>query len=170
MKTRPTWKFALSHPAHLAALGFGSGLAWFSPGTFGTFFGWLVYVWLDPLMSDAGWMAAIVVGFLLGIWFCDVTGKALGVVDHGGIVWDEIIAIWLVLWVCADSLGSPLGQLVCVLVFRFFDIVKPPPIKWFDKSFKSGFGVMLDDLVAALMSLLFISLAVHFFGVPTFLQ
>lgn len=170
MTTKPTWKFAFSHPAHLPALGFGSGLAAFSPGTFGTLFGWLVFTWIDPFLSDTAWLLVLVTSFLVGIWFCDVTGKALGIIDHGGIVWDEIVAIWLILWICADSLGSPLGQLACVIVFRFFDIVKPPPIKWFDTKFKSGFGVMLDDIVAACLSLLTIAVAVYFFGVPDILR
>lgn len=160
---RPTWRFALSHPAHLAAVGFGSGLSWVSPGTFGTLFGWLMYIGMDRYLNNTGWILAIVLGFLVGIWFCDKAGKALGVVDHGAIVWDEIIAIWLVLWVAAEHFGDPKGQLICVAVFRFFDIVKPPPIKWFDTHFKSGFGVMLDDIVAALMSLLALAIWVHYF-------
>lgn len=160
---RPTWGFALAHPAHFFAVGCGSGLAWVSPGTFGTLFGWLAFVLIDPFLTDAGWAVCIAAGFAIGVWFCAKAGRALGVVDHGAIVWDEIVAIWLILWVVDSQLGDPIGQLIAVAVFRFFDIVKPPPIKWFDTRFKSGFGVMLDDVVAALMTLLALALGVYFF-------
>lgn len=160
---RPNWRFALSHPAHFLAVGMGSGLAWIMPGTFGTLFGWLMYIAMDPFLNDLGWISVIVVGFVVGIWICHKAGRALGVIDHGAIVWDEIIAIWLVLWVASEPLGTPMGQLICVAVFRFFDMVKPPPIKWFDTRFKSGFGVMLDDLVAALMSLFALAIGLYIF-------
>lgn len=162
---RPSWRFATSHPAHFFALGLGSGLSWIMPGTFGTLMGWLLYIKMDPWLGTAGWLITISFGFLIGIWFCAVTGKNLGVVDHGGIVWDEIIAIWLVLFVAGSVYTSPMQQLFCVLVFRFFDMVKPPPIRWFDKNFKSGFGVMLDDIVAAAISLLALAAVAHYAGV-----
>lgn len=153
----------LAHPAHLVALGFGSGLAWVLPGTFGTLFGWLTFVWLDPYLSTQQWFVVLGAGFLVGCWACQVTGKALGVPDHGAIVWDEIIAIWLVLLVSAEQFSSPMGQLLCVVVFRFFDMVKPPPIRWFDRRWKNGFGVMFDDLVAAAMTLLALALYLRLF-------
>ena len=139
----------LAHPAHLLALGFGSGLAWFLPGTFGTLMGWLLYLWLDPYLAGSQWVWAIAGAFLAGVWACQVTGKALGVIDHGGIVWDEIVAIWLVLFVASNHFSGPAAQLACVALFRFYDMVKPPPIRWFDRHWKNGFGVMFDDIVAA---------------------
>lgn len=159
---RPSWRFMLSHPAHLFALGFGSGLAWFLPGTFGTLMGWLLFIWLDPLLTDYQWALLIAVAFALGSGCCHITGRHLGVVDHGGIVWDEIVAIWLVLFVAAHQFSSPLEQLACVVVFRFFDMVKPPPIRWFDIHWKNGFGVMFDDMVAALMTLLALAVYLYF--------
>jgi phosphatidylglycerophosphatase A len=159
----PDWRFAISHPAHFLAVGMGSGLAWVMPGTFGTLFGWLVYVFLDPFLSDSGWLFLILIGFLAGVWICQKAGNALGVIDHGSIVWDEIIAIWLVLWVASIQFSTPTEQLICVAVFRFFDMVKPPPIKWFDSYFKSGFGVMLDDLVAAFMTLFVLAIWQYLF-------
>lgn len=159
---RPTWRFMLSHPAHAIALGFGSGLAWFLPGTFGTLMGWLLYVWIDPYLQGMQWAWLILAAFALGSVCCQVTGKALGVIDHGGIVWDEIVAIWLVLFVASAQLQSPAAQLVCVVVFRFFDMVKPPPIRWFDSHWKNGFGVMFDDIVAAFMTLLTLAIYIHF--------
>lgn len=161
---RPTWRFMLSHPAHVISLGFGSGLSWVIPGTFGTLMGWLLYVWINPHLSGSAWVALLLGGFFLGCVACHITGRALGVADHGSIVWDEIIAIWLVLWVASPQFSSPLGQLGCVVVFRFFDMVKPPPIRWFDRRFKHGFGVMLDDIVAALMTLLTLALGVRYLG------
>lgn len=153
----------LSHPAHLLALGFGSGLAWILPGTFGTLIGWLLYLWIDPLLSGNQWVWLIAGAFIVGAVCCHITGKALGVIDHGGIVWDEIVAIWLVLFVASSQFSSPLGQLVCVVVFRFFDMVKPPPIRWFDRHWKNGFGVMFDDIVAAFITLLALAIYIHAF-------
>lgn len=153
----------LSHPAHLLALGFGSGLAWTLPGTFGTLMGWLLYLWIDPLLSGNQWVWLIAGAFIVGAVCCHITGKALGVIDHGGIVWDEIVAIWLVLFVASSQFSSPLGQLVCVVVFRFFDMVKPPPIRWFDRHWKNGFGVMFDDIVAAFITLLALAIYIHAF-------
>ncbi|HEX4918472.1 MAG TPA: phosphatidylglycerophosphatase A [Limnobacter sp.] len=144
----------LSHPAHLLSFGLGSGLAWFMPGTFGTLMGWLLFVWINPRVSTAQWCLLIAVAFLVGIWACRHTGRTLGVVDHGSIVWDEIVSIWIVLLVAGAHYSTPVQQLWCVIVFRFFDMVKPPPIRWFDRQFKSGFGVMLDDVVAAFFTLL----------------
>lgn len=144
----------LSHPAHCISLGFGSGLAFFMPGTFGTLMGWLVHVFLEPYFNNFQWACFLSVAFLLGCWCCHVTGKALGVIDHGSIVWDEIVAICVVLLVASHHFPNPWSQLGCVLVFRFFDMLKPPPIQWFDQHWKNGFGVMFDDIVAAFLTLL----------------
>lgn len=151
----------LSHPAHLLALGFGSGLALILPGTFGTLMGWLLFLWIDPFLTGNQWAWLIAGAFVVGSWCCQVTGKRLGAVDHGCIVWDEIVAIWLVLFVVSNHFSSPLAQLACVAVFRFFDMAKPPPIRWFDKNWKNGFGVMFDDLVAAFVTLLTVAIYLH---------
>lgn len=162
---KPTVRFLFSHPAHLIALGFGSGMPPWAPGTFGTLFGWATFVLMAPWLATAGWTIALVVGFTLGCWVCTKTGRDLGVADAGCMVWDEIIAIWLVL------LFTPAGlvwQLVAFGVFRFFDIVKPPPIRHFERRFKSGawagFGVMGDDLIAAFYSLLTMAVVVRVVG------
>ena len=161
---KPDLKFLFSHPAHLLALGFGSGLPARAPGTFGTVFGWATYVLLAPHLDRTGWAVLLVAGFAVGCWACTRTGVDLGVSDHGGMVWDEIIAIWLVL------LFTPWGlvwQGVAFGVFRFFDIVKPPPIRRFEQRFKSGrwagFGVMGDDLIAAFYTLLTLAVAIRLF-------
>jgi len=148
---RPQLRFLLSHPAHFIALGCGSGLARFAPGTFGTLFGWISFNQLNLFLSPGAWAVVLIGGFMLGVWACDLTGRNLGVSDHGAMVWDEIIAIWLVL------LFMPAGlvwQACAFLVFRGFDIFKPMPIPWFEARFKSGFGVMVDDIVAAFYALL----------------
>jgi phosphatidylglycerophosphatase A len=153
--TQPTPNFLFSHPAHFIALGFGSGLAPKAPGTFGTLAA-LPLFWLLKLagLSPPGLLAVIAAGFLVGVWACTVAGKSLGVSDHGGIVWDEIIAMWLVL---AFTPSSWLGWLFAFGLFRFFDILKPWPIRFFDARLKNGFGVMFDDLLAAIYALLVIS-------------
>ncbi|MFC5472687.1 phosphatidylglycerophosphatase A [Paraherbaspirillum soli] len=148
--------FMLSHPAHLIAQGFGSGLSPIMPGTFGTLFGWLSYVVLTlrwpQFFSPLNWLVIAAAGFVVGIWACQRTGHDLGAPDHGSMVWDEIIAFWLVLaFVTPSTLRA---QFAAFIVFRFFDMVKPPPIAYFDRHFKGGFGVMWDDIVAAFYTLL----------------
>jgi phosphatidylglycerophosphatase A len=143
-------QFLLSHPAHFFALGFGSGLAPKAPGTFGTLVG-LPLFWLISSYALHIQLLIITVLFLIGIYFCHKTGKDLGVADHGGIVWDEIVAMMLVLTT------TPLHWftwLMSFAMFRLFDIWKPYPICYFDAKFKHGFGVMLDDLLAAIYTIL----------------
>lgn len=157
---RPSAAFMLSHPVHWASLGFGSGLSPIMPGTMGTLFGWLSFYVLTmrwpEIFTPSVWAGIIVIGFIVGIWLCDKTGHALGVPDHGAIVWDEIIAIWLVmLFVMPASFGA---QLMAFLIFRAFDMIKPPPIRQFERRFKNGFGVMGDDLIAAFFTLLVLAL------------
>tara|TARA_R110001599_G_scaffold171353_1_gene362095 strand:- start:81144 stop:81668 length:525 start_codon:yes stop_codon:yes gene_type:complete len=153
---KPSSRFMLSHPAHMIALGFGSGLSKLMPGTFGTLLSWLSFNVLSlrwpTVFSPLNWCFIIAIGFLIGVWACAKTGRNLGVADHGGMVWDEIIAFWLVLLFVSPSSGWT--QLAAFLWFRFFDMVKPPPISYFDRRFKGGFGVMFDDLVAAFFTLL----------------
>lgn len=153
---KPGWRFMLGHPAHILAQGFGSGLSPIMPGTSGTLFAWLSFVmfssrWPD-IFTSTNWAIIIMLGFFIGVWACKVTGKNLGVADHGSMVWDEIIAFWLVLLLVTPA--SWQTQTWAFLGFRFFDMVKPPPIGYFDRRFKGGFGVMWDDIVAAFFCLL----------------
>jgi len=149
--SQPDLKFLFAHPAHLIAFGFGTGLAPKAPGTVGTLLGlplfWLVVTVAQDLPNQIIFLIAT---FLLGVWACGRTGRTLGVADHGGMVWDEIVAFALVL------LFTPAGWLWMVLafaLFRLFDILKPWPIRLADTHFKSGFGVMFDDLLAALYAI-----------------
>src|SRR5512143_738786 len=145
--SRPDFKFLLGHPAHLIAFGFGSGLAPRAPGTVGTLLG-LPLFWLTLAVAPAlpHRIILLIAAFLLGVWACGRTGRALGVADHGGMVWDESAAFALVL------LFTPAGWAWAALafaLFRLFDILKPWPIRSADRRMKNGFGVMFDDLLAA---------------------
>ena len=157
---RPTSRFMLAHPAHVLAQGFGSGLSRIMPGTVGTLFGWLCFYVLSmrwpQLFTTQVWLAIIVVGFFIGIAACEKTGRDLGIADHGSMVWDEIIAIWLVLVIITPA--SFKYQCWAFVLFRFFDMVKPPPISYFDRRYKGGFGVMWDDIMAAFYTLLVLAL------------
>lgn len=150
IKTRspaPPVKFLLHHPAHLIACGFGSGLSRWAPGTAGTLFAWATYGFLRQWMpDDPGFAIFLLLAFAVGVTACQITGRALGVIDHGSIVWDEIVPFWFVLMLTPPEI---LWQLIAFLGFRFFDIVKPPPADFFDTRVKNGFGVMMDDAVAA---------------------
>jgi phosphatidylglycerophosphatase A len=152
----PDVRFVLSHPAHFIALSGGIGLIPFAPGTFGTLLAlpifWLVGPRIDPVL----YLAGVAVLFALGIWACSVTGRALGAADHGSMVWDETVAFLLVLFF------TPVysyWQAFAFLVFRFFDIAKPQPIRYYERTFKGGLGVMIDDLAAAFYTLLVLAFA-----------
>ncbi len=162
----PTWRFLFAHPAHPIALGFGSGLAPRAPGTVGTLWAWLVYALFREDFSDAQFALVLVAALAIGWWACTATARHLGSADPGAIVWDEVIAFWLVLW-----LLTPAGfwaQAVAFTLFRYFDAAKPGPVAWADRLFKArggaapgwaqGFGILFDDLVAALCTLLVIAL------------
>ena len=150
----PNVAFLLRHPAHFVALGFGLGLAPAAPGTFGTLLAVPLAAASRLYLSDAAFAAAIVAMFALGVWAAEVTGRNLGAADHGAIVWDEVVAFLVVLFFVGTH---PLSIAVAFVVFRFFDIVKPPPIRQLERAFKNGFGVMADDLLAAGYTLLVFS-------------
>jgi phosphatidylglycerophosphatase A len=154
---RPDWRFLLRSPWHLIALGFGSGLPRFAPGTCGTAFAWASFAVLDRWLDDTGWAALLAIGFVLGAVAAHRTGVRLGIIDSGHIVIDEIVAFWAVLWLLPARAPTWVAALAFVL-FRMFDIAKPAPIKRLDARIKNGFGVMLDDVVAAFYTLLVIAI------------
>jgi phosphatidylglycerophosphatase A len=156
------------HPAHWIGLGFGSGLSPRAPGTVGTLWAWAAYLvfslWLDPV----AWAWVIGGSLGIGLWACTVTAQHLRTADPGAIVWDEVVAFWIVLW-----LLMPAGfwaQVAAFALFRYFDAAKPGPVGWADRLFKlrpgqaigwgQGFGILFDDLVAAGCTLLVIALGV----------
>ena len=151
-----TARFMLTHPCHILSLGFGSGLSRLMPGTAGTLFAWVVFELLNRYLSVLDWGLLIVVGFLAGIGITGFTARKLRIDDPSSIVWDEIIAFWLVLLMITPV--SFAGRAWAFVLFRFFDMVKPPPIRYFDRRLKGGFGIMFDDLVAAFFTLLVIAL------------
>ncbi|TDA47250.1 phosphatidylglycerophosphatase A family protein [Burkholderia pyrrocinia] len=153
---RASARFMLSHPAHLVSLGFGSGLAPIMPGTFGSLYGSLTIVELSRYQTlPEGWVL-IAAGFAAGTWITGFTARKMGTSDPGAVVWDEIVAIWLVMLFVTPA--TFIGQLWAFVAFRFFDMLKPPPIRYFDRRLKGGLGIMIDDLVAAFMTLLVIAL------------
>lgn len=137
---RSVWR----NPVHFLAFGFGSGAVPVAPGTFGTLVAVPIYL---LLMSLPFWSyVAIVLAMLgVGIWLCHITSRDLGVHDHPGIVWDEIVGYLITM------LAAPPGWLWIVIgfiLFRFFDILKPWPIAWLDRQVSGGLGIMLDDVLA----------------------
>ncbi len=151
-----------SDPYYFVAFGFGSGLLPRAPGTWGTLVGLAIYLPFallappDPLL----WIACVGVAFAVGIVLCDKVSSDMGEHDHQGIVWDEITGIWLVL------VAIPPGWywlVIAFILFRLLDIVKPWPIAWIDSRVKGGIGIMLDDVLAALIAWLVIQIAHGYF-------
>jgi phosphatidylglycerophosphatase A len=147
----PSWRFVASHPAHAIALLAGVGLIRFAPGTFGSLGAVPLHLWAQAHLDAYIHLAGIAALFAVGIWATGRTSRDLGVSDHGGIVWDETVAFLLVLFFTPPD---AVWQALAFVLFRVFDIFKPPPIRHFDRSLHGGFGVMFDDLLAAGYSLL----------------
>jgi phosphatidylglycerophosphatase A len=156
---KPSWQFICSHPAHFLSFGFGSGLAKRAPGTWGTLVALPIFALLQIVLPNPIIFVLCLPLFALGVWTSDITGKALGVSDYGGIVIDEIVAMLLVLCFTPKIIWA---WLLAFALFRVFDIIKPWPIGWFDRRVKGGFGVMLDDLIAALFAIAGIMLIAQF--------
>ncbi len=147
------WKFVSSHPAYFIACGFGVGLFPRAPGTAGTLLAF-PFFWLVKDVNPAGLYLLIIAAlFALGAWAGDKTNQALGVSDHRSIVWDEVVAFLLVLFFTPATWG---WYLVAFLLFRLFDIWKPFPIRYFDRRLKNGWGVMFDDLLAGVYTVIVI--------------
>ena len=138
----------LRDPIHFLALGFGAGLSPYAPGTVGT----LVAVPLIMFIGSFGWTALAIAALLMGVsgvYICDASAKKMGVHDHPGIVWDEFTGFAITM------LAVPLTWywlIVGFVMFRFFDIVKPWPIREADHSLKGGLGIMLDDIIAGVFA------------------
>ena len=135
------WK----NPVHFLAFGLGSGASPWAPGTVGTLAAIPLYFMLATLPLWA-YVLVVVLAFILGCWLCEKTSEDLGVHDHSGIVWDEFVGYWLTMLALPVSLGWALAGFV---LFRFFDIIKPWPIRWADRRVDGGFGIMIDDVLAA---------------------
>ena len=147
---------------HLLAFGFGSGLVPRAPGTAGTLVALLLYLPLSalPLWAYGLFVAAAAAA---GVWLCGTASRDLGGGDHGGIVWDEFVGLWLTLF------AAPPGWFWLIagfIIFRALDILKPWPVKWADRRVGGGLGIMLDDVLAGIMAALCLQ-ALHILGVGT---
>ncbi len=141
---------AVSSPIHLFSFGFGAGLSPVAPGTVGTLVGLVAYLALVPL-GPAAYTAVVVLVFLAGCWSCGQTAGALGVHDHPGIVADEIVGYLITMWYVPFTWYWAIAGFI---LFRIFDIWKPWPVSWADRYVAGGFGIMLDDVLAALYAML----------------
>ncbi|HUH40719.1 MAG TPA: phosphatidylglycerophosphatase A [Castellaniella sp.] len=157
----PSARWVFSRFDRLIAFGFGAGLLRPAPGTWGTLLAWFLWFVALSRLPDQWLGIVLLASFALGSWACQRCGHDLGVADHGGMVWDEVVAFWLVLWLTPDGLWM---QALGFIIFRAFDILKPPPIRYFDQRIKNGFGVMLDDLLAAVYTLLVIRIMIQIGG------
>lgn len=150
----------LANPLHLLAVGFGSGLSPKAPGTMGTLAAVPCYLLVSGLATP-WFIALLVLGFVAGIRICQSATDAIGMDDHGGIVWDEFIGFGVTM------IAAPAGWQWVVagfVLFRLFDVLKPWPICWFDRRIHGGLGIMLDDLIAALFALFCMQLLAFWLG------
>jgi phosphatidylglycerophosphatase A len=156
----------LSTPAGWLACGFGSGLTPVAQGTFGSLAALLPWLLLRNLSMPL-YLLVLVVGFAVGVWACDVAGRALGVDDHRSLVWDEFIGQWIALIpllipaLLPIRLSSWWLLLAGFALFRLFDVWKPWPIRWMDRHLKGGMGMMVDDVVAGIFAAIVLALAMY---------
>lgn len=149
--TPANWSFMTGHPARLVALSFGLGLIPLAPGTFGTLLAFPLFWALAPSLTPWTFLGLWLALAMVGVAACERTGRDLGAPDHPAMVWDETVAFLLVLFFTPDE---PRWQAWAFMVFRFMDIVKPPPIRALERRLGGGLGVMADDLLAAFYALL----------------
>ena len=146
-------------PIHFLAFGLGSGLAPKAPGTFGTLAAIPLYL-IMAQWSLSTYLLVVLLAFVLGVWICGESAQRLGQHDYGGIVWDEFVGFWITL-IAAPRLGG-WEVLLGFILFRWFDIVKPWPIKWADDKVSGGLGIMLDDVLAGVMAWVCLQLGAYF--------
>ncbi|MBX2879543.1 MAG: phosphatidylglycerophosphatase A [Granulosicoccus sp.] len=147
-------------PASFVALGFGLGLAPRAPGTAGTFLG--IPILLVMPTHIVAYTLVLIALFGVGVWCCARSAEELGVHDHPGIVWDEVVGYLIAM---AGMPRSLLFIVVGFLIFRFFDIVKPWPIGWVDNHAGGGWGIMLDDVLAGLYTVVILNVLLFVSGV-----
>ena len=160
---QPPRELILGTPEHLIAFGFGSGLSPWAPGTAGTLAAIPLWLLLDWLPWPA-YLLLLVLLFVFGCWVCGASAKLLGVHDYGGIVFDEIVGFLVTCLPLLPAFGlAPHGRWLWLIaafaLFRLFDIWKPWPIRWLDARVKGGFGIMVDDLLAAFYGAVLLALA-----------
>ncbi|MFK2878934.1 phosphatidylglycerophosphatase A family protein [Rhodanobacter hydrolyticus] len=149
----------LATPAGWIACGLGSGLAPAAQGTFGSLAAILPWLLLRELSLPLN-LLVIVLGFALGVWACEMAGRALGVDDHRALVWDEFVGQWIAL---LPALLAPWWAVILgFALFRLFDVWKPWPIRVFDRRLKGGMGVMVDDVIAGVFAAVVLAIVLHF--------
>ncbi|MFV9474893.1 phosphatidylglycerophosphatase A [Advenella sp. RU8] len=160
----PSFSWVTGNIHRFCAFGLGSGLLRPASGTWGTLLAWLLWWPLHQVLGGEWLMGLFLLfAFLYGTYCCHYTAKELKTDDHGGIVWDEFVAFWLVLFIIAPM--NLVWQLVAFVLFRFFDIVKPSPIRYFDAKLKNGFGIMWDDLLASAYTLFVLAILMRLVGI-----
>jgi Phosphatidylglycerophosphatase A and related proteins len=146
-------KINLKNPVHFLAIGFGSGLLKPAPGTWGTLAGLMLSILLwNITQSNLFFIFLAVISFIFGCYLCQKTSNDLGVHDDGRIVWDEIVAIFLMFVFLPEY--NLFTYILTFISFRVFDILKPYPIRYFDEKLESGLGIMVDDILAAIFALI----------------
>ena len=152
----PLNRVHLTHPIHFLALGLGSGLLRPAPGTWGSLAGLIIGYFTLDYFGMTFFALFTFFAFLIGCYLCQKTADDMQVHDHGAIVWDEFIGIFITLMAVPQLNWQWLA--VAFISFRFFDILKPYPIRYFDQKLESGFGIMIDDVLAAIYAVLVIVL------------
>jgi phosphatidylglycerophosphatase A len=153
-------KLSIANPVHFLALGFGSGLAAKAPGTFGTLAAIPLYLLMMHLSLPL-YLGITVLFAVAGIYICGKAAKDMGVHDHGAIVWDEVVGLLITM------AAAPTGLIWLAIgfgLFRFFDIVKPWPIRWLDAKIHGGFGIMIDDVLAGVFAFIILQLLFNWLG------
>lgn len=156
-----TPKSVWQNPIHFAAFGFGSGASSVAPGTMGTLAALPIWYFVFAPLSTDAYLLTLIVATIIGIWICHQTSEDIGVHDHGGIVWDEFVGLWIALF------AVPMHWFWILLgfaLFRLFDIWKPWPIGWADRRVSGGLGIMLDDVIAGVYALVVLQILVAFFS------
>jgi phosphatidylglycerophosphatase A len=138
----------LSDPVLFLAFGFGSGLAKKAPGTFGTLAAIPVY-WLFAHADLLFYSVLTLIVTIAGVWICGIAAEKLNEHDFGGIVWDEIAGFLITMWLVPLTWQTVIAGFI---LFRFFDILKPWPIKWLDRQIQGGLGIMIDDVLAGVFA------------------
>lgn len=144
-----TVRFRLSDPRQLLALGLGAGLVPRAPGTAGTVAA-IPLVWAMSGLPLSLYLGLTLAAFVFGCWICGVTARAVGVHDHPSIVWDEVVGLLIT---CIAVPATAFNLTMAFLLFRIFDVIKPWPISVLDRRLTGGFGIMLDDALAAVFAL-----------------
>ena len=148
----------LKNPFHLAATLGGIGMIPIAPGTFGSVAAWLIFVYLSHFISMINMIILTILLCILSIWICNQASKDLENKDHKSIVIDELVGMWIallpVLFIANSQFERTIYALAALVFFRLFDIIKPFPISYFDKNYKNGFGIVIDDVISGLIAII----------------